>query len=123
MTYTTTGKIIRIGKITTINSSFKKREVVITTEVVDSSSYAYMMLECYNADVNKTDGLKVDDPVSVSFTIHAKAYTPKTGGGTRYINNLRLSNIELLPNSIENTVPAAPTPGPVTAFDDMPDLQ
>lgn len=116
MTYTTTGKISLIGNITTINPSFKKREVVITTEVVGSSSYAYMMLEFYNADVTKTDGLKVDDPVSVSFTIHAKAYTPKIGGGTRYINNLRLLNIELLPNSIENTDSATPTPGPVTAF-------
>ncbi len=124
MTYTTEGKIFLIGNITTINNSLKKREVVIVRNDGGDSAYPNMVLELLNADTAKTDGLKVGDHVSVSFAIHGRAYNPPKGGGTRYFNNIRLLDIELTPNGDggEGTVSGSLTPEPVTAFDDMPDI-
>jgi len=120
MTYTTKGKIFQIGNVAKINANFKKREVIITRDNGGDSAYPNMMLELLNADVAKTDDFKVGDHVSISFAIHGRKYDPPNGGGTKYFNNLRILNIEPIPNDAEDLTTDPVPSGPVTSFDDLP---
>lgn len=113
MNYTTTGKVFQIGEVLPINANLKKKELVITRVDETDSAYPNMVFELLNADVSKTDGLKVGDGVKVTFAIHGRAYTKN--GSTKHFNNLRALAIE--PIVLEDL-----TPAPVTSFDDMPDM-
>ena len=117
MTYKTTGKLIQIGDVTKINSSLKKREVLINRENGADNAYPNLMFELLNTDVDKTNNYKIGDHVTISFVIHGKSYTPPTGGPMRYFTNLRILSIEPAPEPASN--PVKPTAQPVTAFDNL----
>ncbi|MBD3723740.1 MAG: DUF3127 domain-containing protein [Flavobacteriaceae bacterium] len=87
-----TGRIKMIGDVQQISASFKKREVVVTTE----EQYPQHILVEFTQD--KTDLLNqynVGEPVRVSINLRGREWT-NPQGETRYFNSIQGWRVERL---------------------------
>jgi hypothetical protein len=103
-----------------VSATFKKREIVVTTE----ETYPQHILIEFNQDkCNMVDNRNVGDKVKVHVNIRGRMWEDKAKGVDRYFNTIQGWKIELL--SAGSTPVATPAPAqaaPVPAMDDSSDV-
>ncbi|MTG98469.1 DUF3127 domain-containing protein [Myroides albus] len=85
-----TGRIKLIGHIQDISSSFRKREVVVTT---DEQYPQHIMIEFTQDRVSLLDTFQVGEPVRVSINLRGREWVSPQGE-TRYFNTIQGWRIE-----------------------------
>ncbi len=85
-----TGKIKVINPTKEVNDSFKKRELVITTQ---EQYQQHVLIDFIQEKCSVLDNFNVGDDVSVSINVRGKEYTNKNGE-VSYFNQLQGWKIE-----------------------------
>ena len=102
------GKIKVINPTQEVSASFKKREVVVTTE----EQYPQHILIEFNQDkCDILDGYKAGEAVKVSINLRGREWV-NPQGEKKYFNSIQGWRIERLAAS--NSIPAAPVFVPTT---------
>ena len=117
------GKIKKIMPPQQVNPTFKKRELVVTT---DEQYPQHILVEFTQDRSDLLSRYEEGQDVTISINIRGREWTPKDGGDTRYFNTIqgwRIQNIEGSNNgndniSINNGGPVAPTPPAQNSVDD-----
>jgi len=105
--FETEGTLKVIGGIQSFDSGFTKREFVV--EVHDGKYPQMVKFECVKERTSLTNGMKLEDPVKVSFDIRGNEYNGK------YYVNLQAWNLERLEDDARHVEPAAQeSPQPTT---------
>ena len=122
------GKIKKIMPPQQVNPTFKKRELVVTT---DEQYPQHILVEFTQDRSDLLNRYEEGQDVTISINIRGREWTPKDGGDTRYFNTIqgwRIQNIEGSNSGNDNIsinnggAPVAPTPpaqNPVDE-DDLP---
>ena len=109
-----TGRIKMIGDVQQISASFKKREVVVTTE---EQYPQHILLEFTQDKADLLNQYNVGEPVRVSINLRGREWT-NPQGETRYFNSIQGWRVERLqteaPAASAHQMPAMP---PSDAFE------
>lgn len=89
------GKIKVVGAVQEISSSFRKREVVITTEEQYPQT---IMIEFTQDRIDLLNGFNVNDPVRISINLRGREWVSPQGE-TRYFNTIQGWRIERMGDS------------------------
>ncbi len=120
-----TGKIKVINAEQQVSASFRKREMVVTTE---EQYPQHIMIEFTQDKCDLLDNYKMGEPVKVSINLRGREWV-NPQGETRYFNSIQGWRIERLATDVPApgapVVPAAETFPPATDFkeeehDDLP---
>lgn len=123
-----TGRIKVIGATQDISASFKKRELVVTTE---EQYPQHIMIEFTQAKVDDLNSFQVGEQVKVSINLRGREWT-NPQGETKYFNSIQGWRIERLQQDVPSgqgqqvpPMPAAQAFEPATSFneeehDDLP---
>lgn len=87
-----TGRVRLIGHVQDISSSFRKRELVITTE---EQYPQHLMVEFTQDKVNLLDTFQVGEPVRVSINLRGREWT-NPQGEVKFFNSIQGWKIEKL---------------------------
>ena len=79
------GIIKVIGEVSQVTDSFKKRDLVITTE---EQYPQHITIQFVQDRCSMLDGRHVGDNVTVGINLRGKEYTPATGGDKKYFNSI-----------------------------------
>tara|TARA_Y100000385_G_scaffold153802_1_gene159581 strand:- start:179 stop:562 length:384 start_codon:yes stop_codon:yes gene_type:complete len=118
------GKIKKIMPPQQVNPTFKKRELVVTT---DEQYPQHILVEFTQDRSDLLNRYEEGQDVTISINIRGREWTPKDGGDTRYFNTIqgwRIQNIESLNSGNDNMAnnnagaPVAPTPPAQNTVDD-----
>ena len=94
-----TGKVKVIGADQQISASFKKREIVVTTD----EQYPQVIMIEFNQDkCDLLNKIKVGDEVKVSINIRGREWVNQHGE-TKYFNSIQGWRIESLTNAAPQT--------------------
>ena len=125
------GKIKVINPIQEVSASFKKRELVVTTE---EQYPQHILIEFTQARVDDLNSYQVGEPVKVSINLRGREWVSPQGE-TRYFNSIQGWRIERMATATSGTsassaqmmppMPAADAFEPATNFneeehDDLP---
>ena len=125
------GKIKVINPIQEVSASFKKRELVVTTE---EQYPQHILIEFTQARVDDLNNYQVGEPVKVSINLRGREWVSPQGE-TRYFNSIQGWRIERMATASSGTsassaqmmppMPAADAFEPATNFneeehDDLP---
>jgi len=125
------GKIKVINPIQEVSASFKKRELVVTTE---EQYPQHILIEFTQARVDDLNSYQVGEPVKVSINLRGREWVSPQGE-TRYFNSIQGWRIERIATASSGTsassaqmmppMPAADAFEPATNFneeehDDLP---
>lgn len=125
------GKIKVINPIQEVSASFKKRELVVTTE---DQYPQHILIEFTQARVDDLNSYQVGEPVKVSINLRGREWVSPQGE-TRYFNSIQGWRIERMATASSGTsassaqmmppMPAADAFEPATNFneeehDDLP---
>ena len=121
------GKIKMIGATQDVSASFKKRELVVTTE---EQYPQHIMVEFTQAKVDDLNSYQVGEQVKVSINLRGREWV-NPQGETKYFNSIQGWRIERMAaaapagNSEMPPMPAAEAFAPATDFkeeehDDLP---
>lgn len=125
------GKIKVINPIQEVSASFKKRELVVTTE---EQYPQHILIEFTQARVDDLNSYQVGEPVKVSINLRGREWVSPQGE-TRYFNSIQGWRIERMATASSGTsassaqmmppIPAADAFEPATNFneeehDDLP---
>lgn len=125
------GKIKVINPIQEVSASFKKRELVVTTE---EQYPQHILIEFTQARVDDLNSYQVGEPVKVSINLRGREWVSPQGE-TRYFNSIQGWRIERMATASSGTsasstqmmppMPAADAFEPATNFneeehDDLP---
>lgn len=125
------GKIKVINPIQEVSASFKKRELVVTTE---EQYPQHILIEFTQARVDDLNNYQVGEPVKVSINLRGREWVSPQGE-TRYFNSIQGWRIERMATATSGTsassaqmmppMPAADAFEPATNFneeehDDLP---
>jgi len=125
------GKIKVINPIQEVSASFKKRELVVTTE---EQYPQHILIEFTQARVDDLNSYQVGEPVKVSINLRGREWVSPQGE-TRYFNSIQGWRIERMATATPGTsassaqmmppMPAADAFEPATNFneeehDDLP---
>lgn len=103
-----------------VNATFKKREIVVTT---DETYPQHILIEFNQDKCNMVDNRNVGDKVKVHVNIRGRMWEDKTKGVDRYFNTIQGWKIELLnQGSTPVATPAPAQAAPVPAVDDTEEL-
>lgn len=123
-----TGRIKVIGATQDVSASFKKRELVVTTE---EQYPQHIMIEFTQAKVDDLNSFQVGEQVKVSINLRGREWT-NPQGETKYFNSIQGWRIERLQQEVPSgqgqqvpPMPAAQAFEPATSFneeehDDLP---
>jgi len=100
-----------------VSATFKKREIVITT---DETYPQHILIEFNQDKCNLVDNRNVGDKVKVSINISGREYADKNTGEVKYFNSIKGWKIELLSQGSAPVAaqPVATPAAPVPAMDD-----
>jgi Domain of unknown function (DUF3127) len=105
------GKIKMIGSIQEVSASFKKRELVVTTE---EQYPQHIMVEFTQAKVDDLNSYQVGEPVKVSINIRGREWVSPQGE-TKYFNSIQGWRIERMAAQMPASMPAPPEMPPMPA--------
>ncbi|MFC4816289.1 MULTISPECIES: DUF3127 domain-containing protein [unclassified Flavobacterium] len=121
-----TGRIKVINPTQDVSASFKKRELVVTTE---EQYPQHIMIEFTQAKVDDLNNFQVGEQVKVSINLRGREWT-NPQGETKYFNSIQGWRIERLQQEAPSAqqmppMPAAQAFEPATSFneeehDDLP---
>ncbi|OCB76888.1 DUF3127 domain-containing protein [Flavobacterium crassostreae] len=116
-----TGKIKVVNPEQQISASFKKRELVVTTE---EQYPQHIMIEFTQDKCDLLNNYTIGEPVKVSINLRGREWV-NPQGETKYFNSIQGWRIEKLVNeqpTPQAPMPAAPTFAPATNLnEDEPD--
>lgn len=119
-----TGRIKVINPTQDVSASFKKREVVITT---DEQYPQHIMIEFTQAKVDDLNSYQAGEQVKVSINLRGREWV-NPQGETKYFNSIqgwRIERVQAQSSAPSPAMPAAETFEPATNFkeeehDDLP---
>ena len=119
-----TGRIKVINPTQDVSASFKKREVVITT---DEQYPQHIMIEFTQAKVDDLNNYQAGEQVKVSINLRGREWV-NPQGETKYFNSIqgwRIERVQAQSSASSPAMPAAETFEPATNFkeeehDDLP---
>lgn len=88
------GKIKVINPTQDVSASFKKRELVVTT---DEQYPQYILIEFHQAKCDDLNGYNIGDSVKVSINLRGREWT-NPQGETKYFNTIQGWRIERIQN-------------------------
>jgi translation initiation factor IF-3 len=106
-----TGKIKMVGAIQEVSASFRKREVVVTTE---EQYPQHIMIEFTQAKVDDLNGYQIGEPVKVSINLRGREWV-NPQGEVKYFNSIQGWRIERMmaqQTQQQDAVAAPPMPAP-----------
>lgn len=93
MSYELTGIIKMIGAVETVSDKFKKREVVITTDL--STPYPQHISGQLTQDkVELVHNMQIGDEIKVAFNIRGREWNGPQG--VKYFNTIEIWKVELI---------------------------
>ena len=95
------GKVRVVGQTQEVSASFKKRELVVTT---DEQYPQHILIEFGQDKCNLLDGLKAGDDVKVGINLRGREWV-NPQGETKYFNSIQGWRVEV---PAHNNVPATP---------------
>lgn len=108
------GKIKVINPIQEVSASFKKRELVVTTE---EQYPQHILIEFTQARVDDLNSYQVGEPVKVSINLRGREWV-NPQGETKYFNSIQGWRIEkMAPASSQTSNPSANMMPPMPAAD------
>ncbi|TGD58616.1 DUF3127 domain-containing protein [Flavobacterium humi] len=119
-----TGRIKVVNPTQDVSASFKKREVVITT---DEQYPQHIMIEFTQAKVDDLNSYQVGEQVKVSINLRGREWV-NPQGETKYFNSIqgwRIERVQAQASAPSPAMPSAETFEPATNFkeeehDDLP---
>jgi hypothetical protein len=109
-----TGRIKSIGKTNNVSDSFRKREIIITT---NEQYPQHLLLEFAQDKCEVLDGYKVGQDVEIGINLRGREWV-NPEGVTKYFNTIQGWKIKELDGSGEETV--VKQVNPVAQDDDLP---
>ena len=110
-----TGRIKVINPTQDVSASFKKRELVVTTE---EQYPQHIMIEFTQAKVDDLNNFQVGEPVKVSINLRGREWV-NPQGETKYFNSIQGWRIERLQQQAPATQQMPPMPA-AQAFEPAP---
>jgi translation initiation factor IF-3 len=110
-----TGRIKVINPTQEVSASFKKREVVVTTE---EQYPQHIMIEFTQAKVDDLNNFQVGEQVKVSINLRGREWT-NPQGETKYFNSIQGWRIERLQQEVPTAQQMPPMPA-AQAFEPAP---
>ena len=114
------GRIKTINAIQEVSASFKKRELVVTTE---EQYPQHILIEFTQARVDDLNNYQVGEPVKVSINLRGREWV-NPQGETKYFNSIQGWRIEKLGSEISNAAsqeqPKQEPAGIVEVDDNLP---
>ncbi|CCG52408.1 Protein of unknown function [Flavobacterium indicum GPTSA100-9 = DSM 17447] len=108
------GKIKVINPTQEVSASFKKRELVVTTE---EQYPQHILIEFTQARVDDLNNYQVGEPVKVSINLRGREWV-NPQGETKYFNSIQGWRIEkMAPASSQTSAPSANMMPPMPAAD------
>lgn len=112
------GKVKVINPVQQISESFKKRELVITTE---EQYPQHIMIEFTQAKVDDLNTIQIGDAVKVSINLRGREWT-NPQGETKYFNSIQGWRIEKLQTEAPATAQSMPPMPAADAFEPATNL-
>lgn len=109
------GKVKSIGEEQQVSASFKKRELVVTTEDQYPQS---ILIEFVQDKTDLLNGLSIGQNINVSINLGGREWV-NPAGETKYFNSIKGWRIEKLSDA-EITTPHPVAVADVPDFDDLP---
>lgn len=113
------GRIKVIGPVQEISASFKKREVVVTTEEQYPQT---IMIEFTQDRIDLLNHFQVNDPVRVSINLRGREWVSPQGE-TRYFNTIQGWRIEKMGDAPAHQIPQDPYSQPQPGYSQNPPQQ
>ena len=114
-----TGKIKVIGDVQQVTQTFKKRELVVTTE---EQYPQHIMIEFTQDKTDLLNNFSIGSPVRVSINLRGREWTSPQGE-TRYFNSIQGWRIEsLVQEQSGSAAPGMPPVPPADAFEPTNDF-
>lgn len=93
------GKIKVIKPTNQVSDSFKKRELVITT---DEQYPQHILIDFVQDKCAVLDSYNIGENVRISINVRGREVAPKDGGETKYFNQLQGWKIERTDSAVPN---------------------
>ena len=106
------GRIKMIGVTQDVSASFKKREIVVTTE---EQYPQHISVEFQQAKVDDLNSYQVGEQVKVSINLRGREWTSPQGG-VKHFNTITGWRIERLANTAPSNSPEMPPAPAAEAF-------
>ena len=108
-----TGRIKVINATQDVSASFKKRELVVTT---DEQYPQHIMIEFTQAKVDDLNNFQVGEQVKVSINLRGREWT-NPQGETKYFNSIQGWRIERMTADMPSSAPQMPPMPAAQAFE------